>query len=146
MTIQQFRYTKSPNFPGMAGLPLVPVTLAHAQTTLTQVALVDSGSTINVLPYEIGLALGLVWDSQTFALDVMGILAGSPAFGVVVTGQVTGLPPAKLIFAWTRKNDVRLILGQTNFFQEFDVWFSGSQQIFEIAPKGQMLKPTRSKR
>ncbi len=54
MTIQQFRYTKSPNFPGMAGLPTVSLTLAHEQTTLTQPALVDSGSTINVLPYEVG--------------------------------------------------------------------------------------------
>lgn len=142
MTIQQFRYTKSPNFPGMAGLPLVSVTLAHEQTTLTQLALVDSGSTINVLPYDVGLALGLAWESQTFALDVMGILAGAPAFGVVVTGQVTGLPRASLIFAWTRKNDVRLILGQTNFFQEFDVVFSGSQQIFEISPKGALLQST----
>ena len=70
----------------------------------------------------------------------MGILAGAPAFGVVLTGQVTGLPPAALIFAWTRKNDVHLILGQTNFFQEFDVWFSGLQQIFAIAPKGTLIQ------
>ena len=137
MTSQQFRYTAAPNFPGMAGLPLVSLTLTHERKSLTQAALVDSGSTINVLPYHVGLE----WETQTFALDMRGILAGEPAFAVMLTGHVADLPPAQLIFAWTRKPDVRLILGQTNFFQAFDVCFSGSQRLFEIAPKGALLPP-----
>jgi hypothetical protein len=70
----------------------------------------------------------------------MGILAGTPTVGVILTGQVSGLPPVSLVFAWTRRNDVRFILGQTNFFQEFEVCFAGAQQIFEIAPKGSLLQ------
>ena len=145
MTSQQFHYTPAPNFPGMAGLPLVSLTLTHERKALTQAALVDSGSTINVLPYHVGLELGMAWETQTFALDMRGILAGEPAFAVVLTGRVADLPPAALIFAWTRKPDVRLILGQTNFFQAFDVCFSGAQQLFEIAPKGALLPPMQRK-
>ncbi|MCP4378760.1 MAG: retroviral-like aspartic protease [bacterium] len=140
MTAHLFHYTKSPKFPGMAGLPLVPVTLTHDTNTLEHIALVDSGSTINVMPYELGLALGLSWEAQTVPLDMMGILAGAPAFGVVVTGQIRDFPPVSLIFAWTRKHDVRLILGQTNFFQEFDLLLSGSRQIFSIVPKGTLTQ------
>ena len=140
MSIQNFRYTESSQYPGMAGMPLVPITLTHTQSRLEQLALVDSGSTINVLPYELGLALGLDWESQTVPLDTMGILAGAPAFGVALTGQIHGLAPVTLIFAWTRKEPVRLILGQTNFFQEFDVLLSGSQKMFSVMPKGLLKK------
>lgn len=139
MNQPQFTYTKTSTFPGMSGMPLVPVTLTHERASLELIALVDSGSTINVMPYELGLALGLSWEAQTHPLDVMGILAGAPAFAVVVTGQVADLPEVPLIFAWTRQNNVRLILGETNFFQEFDVCLSGSRQEFQIAPKGGLL-------
>lgn len=123
-------------------MPLVSLTLTHEQKRLTQLALVDSGSTINVLPYHLGLELGLVWETQTIALNMKGILASEPAFAVVVTGELVDLSPSLLIFAWTRKSDVRLILGQTNFFQAFDVCFSGSQQVFDIAPKGTLIQTT----
>jgi hypothetical protein len=41
----------------------------------------------------------------------------------------------RLAFAWVKNNQVPLILGQTNFFLEFDICFYRSQLEFEIQPR-----------
>lgn len=44
---------------GEAGLlPFLPITLTHQSHTITAPGLVDTGATVNVLPYALGLALG----------------------------------------------------------------------------------------
>lgn len=81
-------------------------------------ALVDSGSTVNVLPYDIGIRLGLIWEKQEFLLpSLVGTLRDVPAFGVLIAGQIDQFPPVSLAFAWTQSNDVPVILGQINFFR-----------------------------
>ena len=117
------------------GLPFLPITLLHGDQRLEVFALVDSGATVNVLPYDVGLDLGLAWEEQDFALDVVGVLRGSPAYGVLLSGEIGAFPPVRLAFAWTRKtsDEVPVILGQVNFFQEFRVSFDGRGQTFELA-------------
>ena len=44
-------------------------------------------------------------------------------------------PPVQLAFAWTRSNAVPVLLGQVNFFMEFDVCFYRSRLVFEVKPK-----------
>jgi hypothetical protein len=149
MIPQRFAYSRMPAYPGLEpGLPMIPFTLTYQGQSCTIQAVVDSGSSINVLPYDIGLQLGLIWEMQAFALPVAHWLRGVATFGVLLTGQLDPFPPVELAFAWMQKTsaEIPVILGETNFFQEFDVWFSGSQQIFEIAPKGTLIKPTRGKR
>ena len=51
------------------------------------------------------------------------------------TAEISGLPTVKLAFAWIKENDVPLILGQTNFFLEFDVCFYRSKLEFDVVPK-----------
>ncbi len=36
------------------------------------------------------------------------------------------------MFAWADSNDVPVLLGQTNFFMEFNVCFYRSQNYFEV--------------
>ncbi|WP_421654670.1 hypothetical protein [Leptothermofonsia sp. ETS-13] len=43
--------------------------------------------------------------------------------------------PVQLVFAWTQANNMPLILGQVNFFIEFDACFYCSQLEFAISPK-----------
>ena len=43
--------------------------------------------------------------------------------------------PVQLVFAWTQAPQVPLILGQVNFFMEFDVCFYRSQLDFSVSPK-----------
>ena len=46
-------------------LAYLPITLRHATHVLAVVGLLDTGSTVNVLPYPFGLQLGFVWEQQT---------------------------------------------------------------------------------
>ncbi|MEQ9621586.1 MAG: hypothetical protein RLO37_06490 [Coleofasciculus chthonoplastes F1-TOW-03] len=41
----------------------------------------------------------------------------------------------ELLFAWVQRPNTPLILGQTNFFLEFDVCFYRSKLEFEVKPK-----------
>jgi hypothetical protein len=146
MTPQRFAYSRMPAYPGLEpGLPMIPFTLTYQGQSCTIQAVVDSGASINVLPYDIGLQLGLIWEMQTFSLPVASWLRGVDTFGVLLTGQLHPFPPVELAFAWTQKisTEIPVILGETNFFQEFDVCFSGSQQVFEIGPKGALIKPAK---
>jgi hypothetical protein len=55
---------------------------------------------------------------------------------VVVLSVVAGsFPPVRLAFAWARSDAVPVILGQVNFFMEFDVCFFRSRGLFDVRPK-----------
>lgn len=54
-----------------------------------------------------------------------------------VTAWVGEFEPVRLAFAWVKGKDVPLILGQTNFFMEFNVCFYRSKLEFEVMPKSQ---------
>jgi len=62
-----------------------------------------------------------------------GNLGNSPAHPVLA--HVANFAPTRLAFAWTKIENAPLILGQTNFFMEFDVCFFRSQSVFKISPK-----------
>ena len=118
------------------GLPFIEVTLTYKTHKITRPALVDSGSTINVLPYEDGCELGLSWEAQQVRLKDEGFLTGAPVYAVLLTAYIAPFKPVELAFAWTRKSrdSVRLILGQINFFEQFDITFRGREKSFEIVP------------
>lgn len=87
------------------------------------------------MPYELGLQLGLIWENETLSVVLAGNLARFEARAVVVEGQVSSFPAVDLAFAWTQATDVPLILGQANFFFEFEVCFFRARSEFEISPK-----------
>jgi len=62
-------------------------------------------------------------------------MAQAEARAVVLSALIASLPPVRLAFAWTQLTTVPLILGQVNFFLEFDVCFFRTQSAFEIRPK-----------
>jgi hypothetical protein len=113
---------------------MLPMTLIGRQSALTS-ALVDSGAAINVLPHTLGLQLGFDWDQQTQLVELSGNLASVEARVIVVSAVVGTFPPVRLAFAWARTDDVSVILGQVNFFLEFDVCFFRSRGLFEVRPK-----------
>ncbi|WP_445247145.1 aspartyl protease family protein [Microcoleus sp. OTE_8_concoct_300] len=113
-------------------LPTIPITLSHAGFSVSANALLDTGSAVNLLPYDIGLQLGAIWEEQTIRLPLAGNLARVEARGVFVQVQIGNLEPVRLAFAWAQSSQVPLILGQTNFFREFDVCFQRSRCTIEI--------------
>jgi hypothetical protein len=113
-------------------LPTILITLSHAGFSVSTNALLDTGSTVNLLPYDIGLQLGAIWEEQTVRLPLTGNLARVEARGLFVQVQIGNLEPVRLAFAWAQTSQVPLILGQTNFFREFDVCFQRSRSTVEI--------------
>jgi hypothetical protein len=116
-------------------MPYLPLTLTWQQAFISVMGLVDSGATVNVLPYDVGLQLGADWDKQTTPLQLGGNLGSAAARALLVTGKVGAFPPVRLAFAWSRSNAVPVILGQLNFFAEFDVYLSRSLGVFEVKPR-----------
>lgn len=113
-------------------LPTIPITMSHAGFSVSANALLDTGSAVSLLPYDIGLQLGAIWEEQTVRLPLAGNLATVEARGVFVDVQIGNLEPVRLAFAWAQASQVPLILGQTNFFREFDVCFVRSRGTIEI--------------
>jgi hypothetical protein len=113
-------------------LPMIPITLSHAGFVVAANALLDTGSTVNLLPYDIGIQLGAIWEEQTVRLPLAGNLTKVEARGLFVQMQIGNLEPVRLAFAWVQVAQVPLILGQTNFFREFDVCFQRSQRTIKI--------------
>ena len=54
--------------------PLLPITLLNNDLSVESVGLLDTGATVNVLPFDMGLELGLLWGEQTRSIELAGNL------------------------------------------------------------------------
>ncbi len=133
---EQFTYAPVKNALGEIALrPLLPLTLSHQGTSVQANGLLDTGADVNVLPYNLGIALGGRWAQARTGLHLSGNLARYEARGILMTCTVGGLRPVQLAFAWTQAENVPLLFGQINFFAEFNVCFFRARNIFEIRSK-----------
>lgn len=114
-------------------MPFLPLRLLREEKTIDVLGLVDSGATINVLPFQIGLELGAVWENQMPLFQLGGNLANYESRGLIVTATISDFESVNLAFAWTRAENIPVILGQTNFFSMFDICFFRNE--FEIKPR-----------
>ena len=119
----------------LALVPLLPLRLELPPRSVGVLGLLDTASAVNVLPYDVGIQLGAVWSQQATTVQLTGNLASVPARGLLVTAIVGQFSPVRLAFAWAQTSTIPLILGQLNFFTEFDAYFSRSSGIFEVKPK-----------
>ncbi|MBD1840244.1 retroviral-like aspartic protease [Coleofasciculus sp. FACHB-64] len=116
-------------------VPELPLTLIYRDTTVQISGLLDTGASINVLPYSVGIQLGAVWEEQTTSVMLAGNLAPVEAKGLLVSAKIRDFVPVRLVFAWSLSDDVPLLLGRMNFFLEFNVCFYRSQMWFDLSPK-----------
>ncbi|WP_375473387.1 hypothetical protein [uncultured Nostoc sp.] len=132
----RFAFTEvNPELGALSTLPYLPLILTYENRSVSVSGLLDTGSTVNVLPYEIGLRLGAVWERQRLSVPLGGNLARFEARALVLMANVEQFPAVELAFAWTRDRNAPLILGHMNFFLGFDVCFYRSELAFEISPK-----------
>jgi hypothetical protein len=76
----RFQYTTSdPSQSELDSLPRLPLVLRYTAQAIQVVGLVDSGATVNVLPYQIGIQLGAVWDDQKPKIQLSGNLGKAVA-------------------------------------------------------------------
>ena len=132
----RFRYsTTDPSQNEFDSLPRAPLILRREGRTVEALGLVDSGATVNVMPYELGLQLGATWDDSRAIIQLAGYLGTQPATPFFAMVQVGDVALVQLAFAWTKSPNAPLILGQANFFMEFDVCFYRSKMEFEVKHK-----------
>ncbi|NJP09326.1 MAG: hypothetical protein HC866_07415 [Leptolyngbyaceae cyanobacterium RU_5_1] len=116
-------------------MPYLPLILTNGSRSVEVMGLLDTGASVNVLPYEIGAQLGAIWEEQTVPIQLSGNLAHSEARGLVLSGTVAQFLPCLLAFAWTQSSDAPVILGHMNFFAEFNVCFYRHELAFEVHPR-----------
>jgi hypothetical protein len=129
---EQFPFvSRAPELGAASLAPMVPLTLV-ASGRITVSGLLDTGAAVNVLPYAAGIDLGFDWNQQTVSVQLSGNLAIVEARAILVSAIVGSFAPVRLAFAWANVDTVPVILGQTNFFLEFDVCFFRARRLFEI--------------
>ncbi len=119
-------------------MPRLAVSLTYRQVAIDVVGLLDTGSTVNVLPYSAGLALKAVWEAQPVIPELSGSLKDIEVRALSVFAfhpQLTPTSPIQLVFAWAQSDRVPVIFGQMNFFLEFNVCFYRAQGAFDITGK-----------
>jgi hypothetical protein len=114
--------------------PILPLTLRANGCQIDTHALVDSGADVNALPWSVGTSLGFVWEPNKATIRVAGITQGA-AMPILLAADFGDIQGARLAFAWCQSDSVPLVLGQTNFFMEFDICFFGSRREFQVVPK-----------
>lgn len=144
--MSRFQYTEAQGMAGISGmLPFIPLTLlqtgdgVHITARMTVPALVDSGATVNVLPRDVGEQMGLEWESLQGILPSAGTIHHRPALALPLFVKVPQLPPQRLLFAWSElstHDHMAVLLGQTNFFDEYYVDFRKPDGYFDIVLKG----------
>lgn len=116
-------------------MPMVPIELISPHAAVQATGLVDSGATVSVMPFDLGIKLGLDWHKQhRYPIQLTGNLANYAARGVAIDAVVRPFPTVRQLFAWTQANPP-LILGNYNFFLEFDVCFFLARMCIEVQPK-----------
>lgn len=133
---QRYSFTERTDSLGRSVImPYLPLILTLGDRSLEVMALLDTGASVNVLPYEIGVQIGAVWGNQTVSVPLSGNLARSDSRGLVMSGKIAQFSPVLLAFAWTEMRDTPVILGHMNFFAEFNVCFYRHELAFEVCPK-----------
>ncbi|MBE9170448.1 retroviral-like aspartic protease [Pleurocapsales cyanobacterium LEGE 06147] len=133
---ERFPFTEKQDVFGITdAVPQLPLILIRGNTSVKITGILDTGASVNVLPYSIGKQLGAIWEEQMTSVMLAGNLAPVEAKGLVISARIGSFSPVRLVFAWSKSNDLPLLLGRMNFFLEFNVCFFGSQKVFEISPK-----------
>ena len=63
---QRYPFIDRTNSAGQVStLPYFPIALSNGNNSVEVMALLDTGASVSVIPYEIGIQLGAVWENQT---------------------------------------------------------------------------------
>jgi hypothetical protein len=74
----------------------MPITFSYRDCISEALGLLDTGSSLNILPYHVGLARGAVWEEQRLSISLPGNLAPVEARGLTVVGQIKDFLPVRL--------------------------------------------------
>ncbi len=134
----QFSYQRVPGSNPKAPwipLPLLKVRLSHKNQSIKVNALVDSGANASIFHSSLAEALGLDLSSglkqEFFGISGHGITA---YFHLVKLQIVGSLDELELAVAFTESDGVGALLGQADFFQNYQIKFERYKEQMEIKP------------
>jgi hypothetical protein len=83
---QRFIFVESRDvFGDIDVVPILPLTLSYKNSVVNVSGLLDTGASINVLPYSVGIQLGAVWEELTTSVQLAGNLAPVEAKGLILS-------------------------------------------------------------
>lgn len=112
----------------------IPLTLEHGSERVAAVASLEPGMASSVLPYSLGLRLGAGWTGHTIPIYVPGRKAAVQVAPLMIRGSIAPFPSVILFFGWAATDKVPVILGQQNFFEQFDICYHKARSQVEISP------------
>ena len=113
--------------------PFIPVIISFHGKAIDTMALLDSGADISILPYEMGKAVGADWSRQPALWHLEGFGGEFETKKLVADLVIGAWRPLRIIFGWTRSNDVPLFLGQLNFFHLVEICFYRSRDLVQLS-------------
>lgn len=108
--------------------PLARVKLISESAEATVDAYVDSGADITLVPYSVGIALGFSLKPEDEIRRIGGVGGGKISIVVRRLKLRIGSRELNVRVAWCMSEDVPLILGRLDIFDEFDVLFEGGKK------------------
>src|SRR3954453_21672899 len=93
---------------GYMNMPILPIRLTHGSIVLAEHALLDTGATVSILPFDVGLRLGLDWNAPMPLVPLSGNLQRHVAKGVKLQVQVGPYPTVEVVFAWSQDTNAPL--------------------------------------
>ena len=102
--------------------PIIPVTVIGSKRGTNIFMLLDSGADLSLIPFSIGKTIGLELDMENRS-EVQGIGEGSLPYILSQARIRIGDVEAPVRIGWALINEVPMILGRLDVFQQFSVEF-----------------------
>ncbi len=117
--------------------PMLPLQLQAKNKTVNEIALLDSGAAMSVMPFELGVRLGLDWDTSLKGSGLGNLVKPEDSRLVFLDVLIDPFKPFKNVFVWINTDDVRFVVGQANFLAHFDVLLCARKQEFTLYETGE---------
>jgi len=105
--VPSFPYTATDQLPTSL-MPRLSLLLSLNQRQVEVIGLLDTGAAVNVLPYQVGLALGAVWEDQITPVSLVGSLGQFDARALVVRQHIRKSQPTKRC-GWCSRGPVPIL-------------------------------------
>jgi hypothetical protein len=112
-------------------MPYAWVRLSFGKSFYDEWALIDSGAEVNVIPYSVGIKLGLSWDTFDDGPTIGGSASGQTKT-VDLTVTIGSFTNVLLTFCWLNHDNVKILFGEQDFFELFAVYFDLQNKEFAL--------------
>ncbi len=101
--------------------PFARVALINGNNTIVQDMYIDSGADISLIPYSVGIALGFRLETNEMPKKIRGIGGGTISVAIRQAKMKIGENIFDVRIAWCLSEDVPLILGRLDIFDNFRI-------------------------